>query len=156
MAKLHPPPISTIPRTSHILSSPINHNHSYCRFLYREHQYCPGPFSRGIHRKTSCFQNGTAQQEVGFAEADCLTMVHNPEDEAELNSSAMAIAMAIRRASASPVEFIQRVDKVNRGLFSCPSPDFRTLCNEQLALCANIVGDDTLLSHNGLHCTVKQ
>ncbi|XP_059633665.1 chloroplast sensor kinase, chloroplastic [Cornus florida] len=62
-------------------------------------------------------------------------------------SSASAVASAIRKASTSPIEFIQRIEKdgKNKGLV-LPSPDFQRLCIEQLDLFRRIVDPDALLS----------
>ncbi|XP_030545107.1 chloroplast sensor kinase, chloroplastic [Rhodamnia argentea] len=60
--------------------------------------------------------------------------------------SASAVASAIRRASNSPVEFAQRVERDQRGGLVLPSPDFQRLCLEQLDLFRRIVHSDALLS----------
>ncbi|CAK9136019.1 unnamed protein product [Ilex paraguariensis] len=71
--------------------------------------------------------------------------------EAEVSSSsasAAAVAEAIRKASSSPVEFAQRMEKdgkLSEGLI-LPSPDFQRLCLEQLDLFRRIVNPDALLS----------
>lgn len=63
-------------------------------------------------------------------------------------SSAAAVAAAIRKASTSPVEFVQRIEKdsaKNKALI-LPSPDFQRLCLEQLDLFRRIVDSEALLS----------
>ncbi|GMP57841.1 hypothetical protein CsSME_00021749 [Camellia sinensis var. sinensis] len=62
-------------------------------------------------------------------------------------SSASAVASVIRKASTSPVEFVQRIDKdgKKKGL-TLPSPDFQILSLEQLDLFRRIVHPDALLS----------
>ncbi|KAL2547111.1 Chloroplast sensor kinase [Forsythia ovata] len=68
--------------------------------------------------------------------------------EDSLVSSAAAVADAIRKASTSPVEFVQRIEKdgaKNKALI-LPSPDFQLLCLEQLDLFRRIVDSDALLS----------
>lgn len=59
--------------------------------------------------------------------------------------SASALASAIRRASTSPVEFMQTIEKDQKNLV-LPSPDFQRLCLEQLDLFRRIVNPDALLS----------
>ncbi|CAH1417257.1 unnamed protein product [Lactuca virosa] len=69
------------------------------------------------------------------------------EDDVVTVSSAVAVAAAIRKASTSPVEFVQRIeqDGKNKGLV-LPSSDFQTLCVEQLDLFRRIVDPEALLS----------
>ncbi|KAI3763519.1 hypothetical protein L2E82_13429 [Cichorium intybus] len=69
------------------------------------------------------------------------------EDDVVMISSASAVAAAIRKASTSPVEFVQRIeqDGKNKGLV-LPSSDFQSLCMEQLDLFRRIVDPDALLS----------
>lgn len=59
--------------------------------------------------------------------------------------SASALVSAIRRASTSPVEFMQTIEKDQKNLV-LPSPDFQRLCLEQLDLFRRIVNPDALLS----------
>lgn len=64
-------------------------------------------------------------------------------------SSAAAVAAAIRAASTSPVEFVQRIEKGSgekNKAFVLPSPDFQRLCVEQLDLFRRIVNPDAVLS----------
>lgn len=71
-------------------------------------------------------------------------------------SSAAAIAVAIRAASTSPVEFAHRIEKGGSGdgdgsgakskAMVLPSQDFQRLCLEQLDLFRLIVHPDALLS----------
>lgn len=62
-------------------------------------------------------------------------------------SSASAVASAIRQISTSPVEFLQSIETDKK---SCnlvlPSPDFQTLCVEQLDLFRRTVDPDAILS----------
>nr|XP_023929653.1 chloroplast sensor kinase, chloroplastic isoform X1 [Quercus suber] len=70
------------------------------------------------------------------------------EDES-MASSASAVASAIRRASTSPVDFVQRIEKDNASRtrrLVLPSPDFQRLCIEQLHLFRRIVHPHALLS----------
>ncbi|KAL4281401.1 hypothetical protein GQ457_03G008460 [Hibiscus cannabinus] len=72
-----------------------------------------------------------------------------PDDDGPtLLSSASAVSAAIRRASTSPVDFTQRIEKNdhrNHKLIM-PTPDFQRLCLEQLDLFRRIVDPDALLS----------
>lgn len=64
-------------------------------------------------------------------------------------SSASAVARAIRMASTSPVEFVQRIDEVGKEEEKkkvMPSADFQRLCVQQLDLFRRIVHPDALLS----------
>ncbi|XP_030960902.1 chloroplast sensor kinase, chloroplastic isoform X2 [Quercus lobata] len=71
------------------------------------------------------------------------------EDES-MASSASAVASAIRRASTSPVDFVQRIEKDNASRKTrrlvLPSPDFQRLCIEQLHLFRRNVHPHALLS----------
>ncbi|KAM5567927.1 chloroplast sensor kinase, chloroplastic [Rosa sericea] len=79
-------------------------------------------------------------------------VTHTPSDDAdpEANNSmvpsASAVASAIRRASTSPVDFMQRIDKDQKNGIVLPSPDFQRLCIQQLDLFRRIVHPDALLS----------
>lgn len=61
-------------------------------------------------------------------------------------SSASAVASAIRSASTSPVEFMQRIEKDRKSGLVLPSSDFQRLCVEQLDLFRRIVDPDAQLS----------
>lgn len=65
-------------------------------------------------------------------------------------SSAASVASAIRKASNSPVEFMQKSErKGNRGggvEIMLPSSDFMRLCVQQLDLFRRIVHPDAVLS----------
>ncbi|KAH0991723.1 hypothetical protein GBA52_003206 [Prunus armeniaca] len=77
-------------------------------------------------------------------------VTHSASDgEPEANSmvpSASAVASAIRRASTSPVDFIQRIEKEQKRGIVLPSPDFQRLCIQQLDIFRRIVDPDALLS----------
>ncbi|CAM8876689.1 unnamed protein product [Rhodiola kirilowii] len=60
--------------------------------------------------------------------------------------SASAVAAAIRRASTSPVEFVQRVESEQKSSLVLPSADFQRLCVEQMDLFRRIVDCDALIS----------
>ncbi|MFS8020533.1 hypothetical protein Hanom_Chr16g01416661 [Helianthus anomalus] len=69
------------------------------------------------------------------------------EDDDVMVTSATAIAAAIRKASTSPVEFVQRSEKNGKNkAVVLPSSDFQTLCVEQMHLFRRIVDPDALLS----------
>lgn len=68
------------------------------------------------------------------------------EPESALLSSASAVASAIRSASNSPVEFMQRIEKDQKSGLVLPSSDFQRLCIEQLDLFRRIIDPDALLS----------
>ncbi|XVF43895.1 hypothetical protein PTKIN_Ptkin02bG0077700 [Pterospermum kingtungense] len=82
------------------------------------------------------------------------THTHLPDDDdshqpqPSLVSSASAVSTAIRKASSSPVDFTQTIEKNdhrNHKLIM-PSPDFQRLCLEQLDLFRRIVDPDAILS----------
>ncbi|KAM3754036.1 hypothetical protein ACB098_03G137800 [Castanea mollissima] len=73
----------------------------------------------------------------------------NGAEDESMASSASAVASAIRRASTSPVDFVQRIEKDNASRtrrLVLPSPDFQRLCIEQLHLFRRIVNPHALLS----------
>ncbi|KAM1641766.1 hypothetical protein ACFX13_011831 [Malus domestica] len=67
-------------------------------------------------------------------------------DSNSMVSSASAVASAIRRASTSPVDFMQRIEKDQKGGIVLPSPDFQRLCIQQLDLFRRTVDPGALLS----------
>ncbi|KAF5746550.1 ATP binding protein putative isoform 1 [Tripterygium wilfordii] len=69
-----------------------------------------------------------------------------PEGGGTEVSSAAALAAAIRRASTSPVEFSQNMEKDPKGKLVLPSSDFQKLCVEQLDLFRRTVDPNVLLS----------
>ncbi|KAK8529375.1 hypothetical protein V6N12_060157 [Hibiscus sabdariffa] len=76
------------------------------------------------------------------------TIPDGDEPQPNLVSSASAVSAAIRRASTSPVDFTQRIEKNdhrNHKLIM-PTPDFQRLCLEQLDLFRRIVNPDAVLS----------
>ncbi|GAV63038.1 hypothetical protein CFOL_v3_06560 [Cephalotus follicularis] len=68
------------------------------------------------------------------------------KEELDLLPSASALASTIRRASTSPVEFIQRIDDYQKAKLVLPTPDFQRLCIQQLDLFRRIVKPDAILS----------
>ncbi|KAG7980055.1 hypothetical protein I3843_05G161500 [Carya illinoinensis] len=71
---------------------------------------------------------------------------NHDEPEGPMVSSASAVASTIRRASTSPVEFLQRTEKDHKSRLVLPSPDFQRLCIEQLDLFRRILDPDAQLS----------
>uniref|UniRef100_A0A803M731 Histidine kinase/HSP90-like ATPase domain-containing protein n=1 Tax=Chenopodium quinoa TaxID=63459 RepID=A0A803M731_CHEQI len=77
--------------------------------------------------------------------------VNNPileeEEGGEWVPSASALASVIRKASSSPIEFTQEIerDPKSQGII-LPSPDFQKLCLDQLTLFRRIVDPSALLS----------
>ncbi|TYI36727.1 hypothetical protein ES332_A03G161000v1 [Gossypium tomentosum] len=72
----------------------------------------------------------------------------SPQAQPAMVSSASAVSAAIRKASTSPVDFTQRIEKNdhrNHKLIM-PTPDFQRLCLEQLDLFRRIVDHDAVLS----------
>ncbi|KAK4402717.1 Chloroplast sensor kinase, chloroplastic [Sesamum angolense] len=89
----------------------------------------------------------TSLREVSFTSDDDAS-----QDGESMVSSAAAVAEAIRAASTSPVEFLQRIEEgggrsggKSKALV-LPSQDFQRLCLEQLDLFRRIVDSDALLS----------
>ena len=81
--------------------------------------------------------------------SDALCYVTQPtgsddEPQETMVPSASAVASAIRKASNSPVEFIQRIEKDRKGGLLLPSPDFHRLCLEQLHLFRRMVPEAVL------------
>lgn len=71
------------------------------------------------------------------------------DESSEMISSASAVASAIRKASNSPVEFMQRIESAGKskgGGLVLPGPDFISLCVQQMDLFRRIVHPDALLS----------
>ncbi|KAK6252461.1 hypothetical protein QUC31_014181 [Theobroma cacao] len=70
------------------------------------------------------------------------------QPEPTMVSSASAVSAAIRKASTSPVDFTQRIEKNDHRNHKLvmPSPDFQRLCHEQFDLFRRIVDPDAILS----------
>ncbi|XP_021293304.1 chloroplast sensor kinase, chloroplastic isoform X2 [Herrania umbratica] len=70
------------------------------------------------------------------------------QPEPTMVSSASAVFAAIRKASTSPVDFTQRIEKHDHRNHKLvmPSPDFQRLCLEQFDLFRRIVDPDAILS----------
>ncbi|ERN13842.1 chloroplast sensor kinase, chloroplastic isoform X1 [Amborella trichopoda] len=100
------------------------------------------------HRGSSGIKVGEGALEKGANPRQAQSYVTHEDSEDEgLIASAMAAASVIRKASKSPVEFIQRTEKPSKNeLMVSPSEDFQRLCIEQLGLFRRIVGRDVVLS----------
>ncbi|KAL6190438.1 hypothetical protein ACLB2K_036835 [Fragaria x ananassa] len=70
----------------------------------------------------------------------------HPDSNNSMVPSASAVASAIRRASTSPVHFMQRIENDQKNGIVLPSPDFQRLCVQQLDLFRRIIDPDALLS----------
>ncbi|KAK1406074.1 hypothetical protein QVD17_42272 [Tagetes erecta] len=117
-----------------------HHRHDLRRqFVYRASittaaVHCSNPNSTSALRQVSISSNNDDNS-------------NKCEDEVAMVPSASAVAAAIRKASTSPVEFVQSFEKngKNKALV-LPSSDFQTLCIEQMDLFRRIVDPDALLS----------
>lgn len=120
---------------------------------YTHHRYPPPPPPT---LASSAFANGTSSEHSLHNPPVDSSIRHvslNDDDDDEqpphvLDSSASALASAIRKASTSPVEFTQRMmhPRKNKTTLVLPSTDFQTLCLQQLDLFRRIVNPDALLS----------
>ncbi|KAK6139193.1 hypothetical protein DH2020_027072 [Rehmannia glutinosa] len=141
--------LSTFPPQTPLPSTHSNYNFTpLFPTIYIKSQ----PYSPGACRATA---NTSAQRPL-FVAATASTSLRQvsftSDDEDSMVSSAAAVAAAIRAASTSPVEFVQRIEKSGgRGgakskALVLPSQDFQRLCLEQLDLFRRIVDPDALLS----------
>ncbi|MCL7042470.1 hypothetical protein MKW94_002021 [Papaver nudicaule] len=93
--------------------------------------------------------NGTSE-EKGYSVQNPTTHYisynEDVEEEKGLIASASAVAEAIRKASTSPVEFVQRIEKDGKNGLVLPSTDFQRLCAEQLDLFRRVINSDAVLS----------
>ncbi|KAI3930977.1 hypothetical protein MKW98_030216 [Papaver atlanticum] len=89
--------------------------------------------------------NGTSADK-GYVQNPTTHYVSYDDEEKGLITSASAVAEAIRKASTSPVEFIQRIEKDGKNALVLPSTDFQRLCDEQLDLFRRIIDSDAVLS----------
>ncbi|KAL4586976.1 hypothetical protein LXL04_011624 [Taraxacum kok-saghyz] len=128
-----------------ILSSiaPAFHTHQH-KDLLRQVVYRPATTTTAVH--CSYPNNAAALRHVSSSNNNNGN-TNTCEDDVVTVSSACAIAAAIRKASTSPVEFVQRIEQngKNKGIV-LPSSDFQTLCMEQLDLFRRIVDPEALLS----------
>ncbi|KAK6160282.1 hypothetical protein DH2020_003663 [Rehmannia glutinosa] len=141
--------LSTFPPQTPLPSTHSNYNFTplFPTIYIKSQLYSPGAC-----RATA---NTSAQRPL-FVAATASTSLRQvsftSDDEDSMVSSAAAVAAAIRAASTSPVEFVQRIEKSGgRGgakskALVLPSQDFQRLCLEQLDLFRRIVDPDALLS----------
>ncbi|KAI3467602.1 hypothetical protein Pfo_024265 [Paulownia fortunei] len=141
--------LSTFPPQTPLPSTHSNYNFTpLFPTIYNKpqpHTPCPCRATANTSAQRQLFLGATAStsfRQVSFTS----------DDEDSMVSSAAAVAAAIRAASTSPVEFVQRIEKggsrggaKNKALV-LPSQDFQRLCLEQLDLFRRIVDPDALLS----------
>lgn len=127
-----------------LLVCPNNHKvHGFCR---------PNGFTQKpliLTNSSNSLANNTSQLQNPNSNSKTLrhdSLTDSDETEGAMVASASAVASAIRRASTSPVDFIQRIEKNQKNGLVLPSPDFQRLCLEQLDLFHRIVDPNALLS----------
>ncbi|KAM3706234.1 hypothetical protein ACJW31_03G138200 [Castanea mollissima] len=140
------PPLFFFPNTTTPLYS-HSHSHSHRRsFLLFSHA------SSSSSSSSSSVANPNSPytlRHVSHHDDDDHDQDDNGAEDESMASSASAVASAIRRASTSPVDFVQRIEKDNASRtrrLVLPSPDFQRLCIEQLHLFRRIVNPHALLS----------
>ncbi|XP_021746511.1 chloroplast sensor kinase, chloroplastic-like [Chenopodium quinoa] len=124
-------------------SNPFHHNHSQKPQIccFKCYSFFP------IHQKPPFLANSSSSS----TSTATLRYVNNPileeEEGGEWVPSASALASVIRKASSSPIEFTQEIerDPKSQGII-LPSPDFQKLCLDQLTLFRRIVDPSALLS----------
>ncbi|KAH7295636.1 hypothetical protein KP509_27G058100 [Ceratopteris richardii] len=67
-------------------------------------------------------------------------ILEEPKQNVDSPSSASVIAAAMNAVGHSNINFLQKLDKQPRGVFSGPSKDFLELCQQQLAICDSLFG----------------
>ncbi|MED6168259.1 hypothetical protein PIB30_010321 [Stylosanthes scabra] len=145
-------PVSAIATSSSLattLPSLCNCNCNRNR-LFRNSLFFPSSTSRA--KPSCCFLHTTLNPNTTNPNSDSDNSlrhllrhdVHDCHDSPATLTSAAAVSAAIRKASTSPVEFTQRVDKDNRSGLLLPSPDFQRLCLQQLHLFRRIVPEAIL------------
>ncbi|OVA20588.1 Histidine kinase-like ATPase [Macleaya cordata] len=97
--------------------------------------------TNGTSKEKGCVQNPNSNGETTRYVA-----YSGLGEEGGLVASASAVAAAIRKASTSPVEFVQRIEKDGKNGLVLPSSDFQRLCVEQLDLFRRIIDSDAVLS----------
>lgn len=121
----------------------VNPNLHY-HFYKSQNSYSPFP----LLSKPSSLPNSSSS--LNSTCTATLRYVNDPileEEGGDWVPSASAVASAIRKASSSPIEFTQKIerDPKSQGIV-LPSPDFQKLCLDQLALFRRIVDPSALLS----------
>ncbi|GMH01560.1 hypothetical protein Nepgr_003399 [Nepenthes gracilis] len=123
--------------------------YNYSHHNYRSKCYASTPKQLVLAKSTSSLDNETSLENPNFSP---LRYVNNnvsdgPEGGGAMVSSASAVASAIRKASTSPVEFMEKIERDTKGQrLVLPSPDFQRLCLDQLDLFRRIVDPNALLS----------
>ncbi|KAK4597897.1 hypothetical protein RGQ29_015424 [Quercus rubra] len=141
------PPLFFFPNNTTPLHSlkPNTHSHSHrCSFLLFSHASSSSSSSVANPNSPYALRHVSHHHDDDDDDQDD----KGAEDES-MASSASAVASAIRRASTSPVDFVQRIEKENASRtrrLVLPSPDFQRLCIEQLHLFRRIVHPHALLS----------
>ncbi|KAJ4961329.1 hypothetical protein NE237_021239 [Protea cynaroides] len=132
-----------------------SNNHNPCALPYfQHHNSCRSHAFPQRHiavtsetpQGQQCLQNPNSQTETETF--NLVTDAGSSEggEKEDLVTSASALAAAIRNASTSPVEFVQRIKGDGKNGLVLPSTDFQRLCEEQLKLFRRIVHPDALLS----------
>ncbi|KAJ1405336.1 Histidine kinase/HSP90-like ATPase superfamily [Sesbania bispinosa] len=120
--------------TTHTLPSPtLTFNLSN----FKSHRLFSNSLSRNLLPNPSCFLQTLNPNPNSDSDDDSL-------NNSTTVSSAAALASAIRKASTSPVEFTQRVEKDRRSGLLLPSTDFHRLCLQQLQLLRRIVPESLI------------
>ncbi|KAL4638913.1 hypothetical protein ACB092_03G180300 [Castanea dentata] len=137
------PPLFFFPNTTTPLYS---HSHSHRRSLILFSHASSSSSSSSVANPNSPY---TLRHVSHHDDDDDDDQDENGAEDESMASSASAVASAIRRASTSPVDFVQRIEKDNASRtrrLVLPSPDFQRLCIEQLHLFRRIVNPHALLS----------
>lgn len=140
-----PPQHSLLPNSSFFCpnSYPFNH-HKLQICCSKCYSFFP------IHPKSQSLTSSSSSSSSSASSTGTLRYVNDPileEDGGEWVPSASALASVIRKASSSPIEFTQVIerDPKSQGIV-LPSPDFQRLCLDQLALFRRIVDPNALIS----------
>ncbi|GAB4829254.1 hypothetical protein Ancab_018920 [Ancistrocladus abbreviatus] len=143
-----PTTTTAVTTTTPLLFSP-NPNHQCSSNCY------PSPYKQQqkphVKSSSSSTSPGTSLETPN--PNSCASLRHVVDDAAAddsagaMLSSASAVASAIRKASTSPAEFIQKIERDPKGQgLVLPSPDFQRLCLDQLHLFRRVVHPHALLS----------
>ncbi|GAB2220453.1 hypothetical protein Drorol1_Dr00008104 [Drosera rotundifolia] len=138
----------------HTAAAPNFHHHHHhstvkCRAAFSP----PKPHQQLLPKPSTLLENLNSSVSLRYASNNVLDDVDDDDDGCEggggdsILASALALATAIRKASTSPVEFVQTIetDPKARGLV-LPSPDFQRLCLEQFDIFRRTVHPSALLS----------
>ncbi|KAK3005253.1 hypothetical protein RJ639_017019, partial [Escallonia herrerae] len=155
-------PQTTTGHRCNLLYCPNHHNHRH-KLLFHHHTTCratnssisahkpPLPRTASSSSSSSSLANNATASEHSASNPNLCHVsgecVDGSGGGGEMEPSASAVAWAIRKASTSPVEFRQRIEKDGgKSNLVLPSPEFQRLCLEQLDLFRRIVDRDALLS----------